>query len=319
MYRYAICPDCGQFYSGVEEIVDQCTCGSSLRRRRDLYGTFIIPEFGFVAAPELRKSGESRPQRSYSSRVFFAEYAPPSRNDGAAIIPELTEIPTKLNASVLIWQRYSRFGKLVIVNSGTVGRGFRICQWCGYADQAPEPSMERGSRRRRPPAHRHPRTGRECSGPLVTRHLGHEFLSDVIEFRFEGFVPSGTDQRLWRSLVYSLLEGASEALNIRRDDLDGTLYRHSGLEPPAVILYDNVPGGAGHVRRIAENPVPVFEAAYRRVNNDCCGSETSCYECLRNYRNQLYHEELVRGLARDFLEVLLSEIRQTEWSFRSPI
>jgi hypothetical protein len=36
-----------------------------------------------------------------------------------------------------------------------------------------------------------------------------------------------------------------------------------------------------------------------------CGEETSCYECLRNYRNQSFHDRLQRGLARDFLDGLL--------------
>lgn len=135
----------------------------------------------------------------------------------------------------------------------------------------------------------------------MTRHLGHEFLTDVIEWRFGGFIPEAANIRMWRSVVYALLEGASESLNIRRDDLDGTLYHYSSFEPPAIVLYDNVPGGAGHVHRIFENPAQVVASAFRRVDQDCCGPETSCYECLRNYRNQYYHDELARGLARDFL------------------
>jgi ATP-dependent helicase YprA (DUF1998 family) len=106
-------------------------------------------------------------------------------------------------------------------------------------------------------------------------------------------------------VLYALLEGASETLGIRRQDLDGTLYRYDGALPPAIVLFDNVPGGAGHVRRIADEMEDVFHAAWKRVDQCECGEETSCYECLRNYRNQFFHDQLERGLARDFLHVLL--------------
>jgi len=59
------------------------------------------------------------------------------------------------------------------------------------------------------------------------------------------------------------------------------------------------------VRRIADELLPAFMAAYERVAECECGEETSCYECLRNYRNQYYHDQLHRGLARDFLRQVL--------------
>lgn len=101
------------------------------------------------------------------------------------------------------------------------------------------------------------------------------------------------------------MEGASESLGIRRDDLDGNLYYNSGNSIPSLILYDDVPGGAGHVKRILNYLPDTILAARDRVNLDCCGPETSCTECLRNYRNQPFHEELKRGLAKDFLDGLL--------------
>ncbi len=72
------------------------------------------------------------------------------------------------------------------------------------------------------------------------------------------------------------------------------------------MLFDNVPGGAGHVKRNSQELHSVFTSAYERVKNACCGPETSCYECLRNYRNQPYHDELQRGLVRDFLSQVLT-------------
>ena len=59
------------------------------------------------------------------------------------------------------------------------------------------------------------------------------------------------------------------------------------------------------MRRIAGEMAEVFTAAWERVDRCECGEETSCYECLRNFRNQPYHDQLARGLARSFLGGIL--------------
>ncbi len=309
VYHYAICPTCNRFISQKEAIAPICDCGANLRNEQS--NTFLIPEFGFVAARNAaRTPGESRPQRLYSSRVYFAEYVTSQRNNLSSQLHTFHTVNTLSNEHFHISSYYSRFGKLALVNVGIIGRGFRICQQCGFGEVVPESPPSGGRRRQeRAAAHTHPRTGKPCNGLIENHHLGHEFLTDVVEIRFDGPLAMSVGPSLWRSLVYALLEGASLALSIRRDDLDGTFYLYSRSNPPAIILFDNVPGGAGHVRRIDEELAIVLKAAYERVNNDCCGSETSCYECLRNYRNQPYHNELQRGEVRDFLyQVLTSAI-----------
>jgi ATP-dependent helicase YprA (DUF1998 family) len=74
---------------------------------------------------------------------------------------------------------------------------------------------------------------------------------------------------------------------------------------PALVLYDDVPGGAGHVRRVAEAWPAVFAAALERVRGCSCGPESACHECLWNYYNQPLHPRLARGLAVDFLRAAL--------------
>ncbi len=302
-YHYAVCPHCGRFHRSLQEIPSPCSvCGGDLHDWPRLYGSFVIPEFGFVVGAAPRPSGEARPQRIYSSRVYFAEYTSPQK-DGTPIEPPFQQSEELSCAQFQIWQRYSRFGKLALVNPGLSGRGFRICYTCGFAEPAPEGT--KGKRRKMPPPHKNPRTGQDCRGSLHTHHLGHEFITDVLELRFEGSLASTPDYELWLSVLYALLEGASEELGIRRDDLDGTLYRYNYALPPALVLFDNVPGGAGHVRRIADELPAVCKTAWDRVDRCECGEETSCYECLRNYRNQPFHDQLRRGLARDFLHDLL--------------
>ena len=304
-YHYAVCPTCGRFHRSADRISTPCnTCGGNLYGWPRLYGTFVIPEFGFVVRDNPRPSGEARPQRIYSSRVYFADYATPEQDTLSSEL-SFSESLDLSSTRLQVLQKYSRFGKLAIVNPGMFNRGFRVCYLCGFAEPAPEKATVKA-----PPPHRDPRTRRPCRGKLDTRDLGHEFITDVLELQFQGSLASMGEYQLWLSLLYALLEGASEALGIRRDDLDGTLYRYDFDLPPALVLFDDVPGGAGHVRRVAEGLGDVFQAAWERVDQCTeCSEETSCYACLRNYRNQHVHDQLRRGLARQFLHDLLQGAR----------
>jgi ATP-dependent helicase YprA (DUF1998 family) len=100
--------------------------------------------------------------------------------------------------------------------------------------------------------------------------------------------------------VYALLEGAAAELEISRDDIDGTVH-HGGDGFPSLILFDTTPGGAGNTPRIARQLATVLEAAVRRVASCECGPETSCYGCLRAFRNERYHEQLSRAGALSLL------------------
>ena len=73
----------------------------------------------------------------------------------------------------------------------------------------------------------------------------------------------------------------------------------------SLVIFDTVPGGAGSAIRIARSFGDVLDAALARVASCDCGEETSCYGCLRGYRNQPFHEELRRGAAVNFLRPLV--------------
>lgn len=112
------------------------------------------------------------------------------------------------------------------------------------------------------------------------------------------------------SFLYAFLEGVSIALGIERTDIDGVLELNLDMQSYDILLYDNVPGGAGHVKRLLskEAIVSSLKAGLDKVSKECCDENTSCYNCLRNYYNQSYHNKLVRKLAMDVIKRLLFEI-----------
>jgi ATP-dependent helicase YprA (DUF1998 family) len=286
--HWAVCRQCDSYRDGLAEPPETCPiCGSPERKE---YGVWVQPVFGFIGQKGPNQVADLPPRRRGSLRSWYTGYGSDQSSD--LITPRGVR-------GVQI--RVRPQGRVVVVNRGPLTRGFRICSTCGYGDTVPpRPPRSKRSKQSAEPSHRDPFTDRKCGGTLVLHQLGHDFLTDVIEVRISG----GASPQALRSALYALAEGAS-ALGIKRDEIDGTLHTYDRGATPAIVLYDTVAGGAGHVKRIAENFRSVVERAVERVDNCECGRETSCYGCLRAYGNQLWHEELRRGDAFEVLAPLI--------------
>jgi hypothetical protein len=166
------------------------------------------------------------------------------------------------------------------LNEGPQSRRYAICNFCGQTI----PVQDWDSKK---PQHQHPRTGKDCSANRSIHALAHDFQTDALFISVPGI--HSVEQA--RSVLYGLLAGAAEALEMARDDLDGTVQISASH---TLVLFDAVPAGAGLVRRIAENLDAVIDGMLRKVRDCECGIETSCHRCLRVYRNQVFHEDLKR-------------------------
>ena len=290
-YDYVICDTCHRYHRELSELRKEFViceaCKGDLRSSRHR-GTFIIPEFGFMTGKsEPKRVSDKRPRKTYSTRAYFS---------GECVAEKSLEVP--LSSTVILQAESASHGKLAIINNGN-GQQFRVCEKCGYATPAADTL---------PKSHQNA-FGKNCSGSFRSYDLGHEYLTDILKLEFVGH--SSNDESFWLSLLYALLDGLSTALGISRDDLDGVLYPGRGkLSEPALILFDSVPGGAGHVRRAIEDEETlrsILNAAYQKVKACTCGAEqghASCYGCLRNYQNQFCHETLDRRVVIDFFEGL---------------
>lgn len=285
--QYVICGNCKKFFQG-NELPVTCTCGGRLDKPRH----FIIPESGFVAMPEVDTPGEEPPQRIYASQQYFADYA----EDKILEFSEPAEYVLDEGLHIPTTKRYSKYGWMALVNKG-YDRGFRICTSCGWSEVisfSGAGEVRFGHGINRAGAHTNPVNKQQCNGQTIVKDLGHIYLTDVLEIRIEGHQGILRDYDAMRSMMYALLEGASETLGIRRSDIDGTLYPRALGETPSIVLYDTVPGGAGHVEKIKDKLYQAAENGLARVKNCNCGEDTSCYNCLRNYQNQFYHDYLQR-------------------------
>ena len=284
IYWYAVCSDCKRYVQdrmiGDDPPLISCESCKKAIGRSELH-KFVTPIFGFVTSRENvpQKPGESRPKREFTTRPYFFNYKEPDEKEF-----QIGKFEIKC--------QYSSSGELAVICKGKKGAGFWVCFDCGAAfSQRP-----RGK-------HRKP-LGEECASPMRgPLHLGHTFTTDVLSIFLKKYecAEALTKEGFWFSLLYAILEGASQALGIRRQDLDGCLYPYE--RKIALVLFDNVPGGAGHVKRLMDkqNLYEVLRTALDRVKNCTCGLETSCYGCLRNYQNQFCHEQLKRGGILEFL------------------
>lgn len=135
-----------------------------------------------------------------------------------------------------------------------------------------------------------------------------------MQIQFHASVPASHqdagDLSLGFGLAQAVVEGFAEAIDVPTTDLNAIVGVSASGVPPRIILYDNVPGGAGLVTRLENTSLllQALEIAMDRVSGVCgCSEESSCYGCLRSYRNQYVHPDLKRGVVKKYLEGILSE------------
>ncbi|MBI4601702.1 MAG: DUF1998 domain-containing protein [Planctomycetes bacterium] len=269
---------------------DKTDAASSRCCEKAVSGEYIDPIFGFVTDRTKKpEDAKFRPERQFTTRPYFV------RSDG-----ERDKDPIEVGAVARVWPASP--GRLVVLCEGQKGRGFYICEKCGA-----------GATKRLEKKHKTP-LGSECSGKAVHVALGHEFITDVVRIQFTVKPPAAhtSESRFWfpDSLAYALYHGTAEVLEVPSTDLNVTVPAMSGDGRfSEIVLYDNVPGGAGLVAELESPQVfnRALQAALERVQGGCgCGLETSCYGCLRTYSNQFAHPHLARGPVKEYLERVLA-------------
>ena len=235
---------------------------------------YLSPVFGFVT-PLFKqpKEPQGRAQRLYTTRPFFQGFGDDAQ-------PE-----TKNLLGVEVTKALP--GNLVILCEGHNREGFFICRYCGSHIT------------KRKSSHKTPAES-DCSGTLENFSLGHELVTDVVRLQFSQL----TGEWDAYSLAYAILLGAADTLDVPDTDLNVTITGGETSNEAAIVLYDNVPGGAGLVAQLERERIfkKMLSKAWERVQGGC-GCDSSCYGCLRSYRNQFAHPYLDRNRALEFLQV----------------
>lgn len=283
--HWRICDECKTFRrtNGPDDDSPCSVCGSTQNDKK-LNRPAIKPIFGFIGELSTEKPGESRPTRIGGAVSYFSEF------DGVA--PEFQEVVV---GSSLVKARVSRQGRITVLNKGPLGRGFEICEECGYAQPAPTKSSKK---KREQEEHPRPGTNGTCRKSTDARFLAHEYLTDTVEIVYPNV---STEKAAWSCLA--ALVNSSEVLGIDSREISGTIRAHGEQgKRKALVIFDSVPGGAGYSRLINESLEELTTHAAKSVKNCRCGMETACYACLKSHENQHAHEHLQRELAIEVFE-----------------
>ena len=190
---------------------------------------------------------------------------------------------------------------------------FYVCPDCGYSIASDEESKLKnyddyrvgvGRIERTKDKHNNPFGRGKCSNTSLKKYcLHHEFKTDVAKISFGC---DTSDYATMLSVMYAMLNSFAGKLNIERRDIKACLRykKTNGKMEHQIIIYDGVPGGAGHSRRLVTEDGDVLKAVIKHAieSLENCQCEPSCYRCLRSYENQKIHENLNRDKALQFLK-----------------
>lgn len=285
---FVTCPTCKKtnIFLSMSDNTKCKYCGQDVGTEVAEY--YIEPSNGFKSG-ETKESTRLKPKRSYAGEVTYVGGG--KTDEKRLVIGNTMGVETSSDDELLVMNK----------------SGFYMCPECGYSDIVKHGPKTPQTLK----AHKNFKQYDCANDTLDYIRLGHKFETDVARFTIpmlDSVDKVSFPQAL--SFLYAFLEGVSIALGIERTDIDGVLELNLDMQSYDILLYDNVPGGAGHVKRLLskEAIVSSLKAGLDKVSKECCDENTSCYNCLRNYYNQSYHNKLVRKLAMDVIKRLLFEI-----------
>ena len=313
------CPKCNRLQTWTD--LDQpkleafCkSCGEQHQPGNTSPKRWLQPEWGYVT-DAAEKGKEIRGQRPWKNQTTRSFYASKTADE---------ETPNRLpdfESALSVTYRALAGQTLMVLNLGEfdfdpdtqVGKrdGFKICGRCGKGlfDRKPGDSLKK----HKPP---YAFSGKASCEPNVGHQfpnvaLGHRYETDVLRLDFHGTGHDLVDTGFWLGLGFALANAAATVLHIERQDLEVATHPQDSEQRQAVILYDAVPGGAGHCRNISVRLKDVLVQAREDLADcDCDPQATGCYSCLADYSNQYAHGQLRRGPVLEFLDRFLDQLER---------
>lgn len=253
--------------------------------------TFLIPEFGFATENKIEKPSLIKPEKTFRTEASMVDFG------------KITKNRTYTFGDVSVNTMTMEDGEIAILNSSD----FYVCPQCGYSLGEFETSTFKYSiEKEHKNLHGYP-----CKNKKLYKYsIGYRFKTDAISL----IIKDSFEYEQAYSILQAIILAACEVLNIDNNEISGCLqYSNQDFGSTySFIMYDTTPGGAGHVKRFADPLMldRILKRAFDRANNCSCGGEegdSSCYNCLRTYQNQHYHDILKRKYVIDGLKKISKE------------
>ncbi len=284
------CPDCKQIRTSLPEAKESLKgeCDVCKKSITDQYIKPFVEPVAFSIKMDNSKNAGERLRRTSLIR---------QRQSATRFIDSMAD--TDFQESGNFQLALKEAGNLFRYNLGPKNEGFILCPVCGHSE--PKHGVKSGKKHQR----LRPMSGNfDCKNehpwtkPLA---YGHQFESYCLIVR-----PTFTcSEKQTISLAYALRKGLCSVLEVEASDI-GVSWRwlankNQGDQRAEIILYDLTPGGAGFVKEGQEQWVQVVKEALDACEK--CTCEQACYDCLKDYSNQSYHEKLDRQKVIEALSI----------------
>jgi ATP-dependent helicase YprA (DUF1998 family) len=259
------------------------------------------PGFAHPVYEEEMTSPDDMPETAYATRAKLTMPTPADDEKWNQVNDRIRSMPDRKH--------------LLVSNTGPKQEGYDYCTKCGRIESSAEATAALGGPHDKPfPDQKEPK----CPGSGTTRGLvlGTDFITDIALFSLRvaaplklkpGFYP--TDVAL-RTVSEALAKAASSMLEIEPGEIMAE-YRPaltpagtSGLEAE-IFLYDTLAGGAGFASQLASRGSELFERALNLMKacpEDC---DSSCYRCLRSFKNKFEHGLIDRHVGSELVDYLM--------------
>ncbi len=290
------------FYSLLINVTECLFCHNRVERTQDLF----FPSHGFSTAawdPPQIGTEVKYVDGVAQLTVSFNSSKDSKRQENFASIAGLTAV-------------YQENGEVLVYNTGDKNSGFIICSKCGYAESDDSKKSEL------------PKTflfhapldskdeSRICLGSDETNYMRERVLASreptdllLIDFSecLRGYYRD--NYALVYTLTCALKVAGTRLLHLDSREL-GLMVMPTGNAGEALggVLYDNVPGGAGHVLELMSCGHEWMESALQilyvnEVHHKIC--KTACLDCLLTFDSAgVDYKELCRELAYQVLKAL---------------
>jgi hypothetical protein len=301
---YATCRNGHVFYKTSSEKLGACTiCDEPVQSNR--HCAFLIPKYGFSSAvwdpPKVSGDVEKIGRTERATVTFRRGDAAQQENFGGI---------AGLSA------RYKEDGEIFVYNAGDFNEGFIICTHCGYAESEPkrkngkDEALPKSFQEHAPLRFSYKGKNSLCEGaktPLRKQRLAARQTTDALLLDFSRFTKRWNEEAdvILTTLGYALQNAGAKLLGLDTRELGVLTLAQFG-----VVLYDNVPGGAGHVFELMNVGREWLEAARERMfvkEEHHARCETACLDCLLTFdaQNAMDEGRLARRKAYDILSELL--------------
>ena len=289
--RYTWCVNEHFYYWNTPDTEEQCpVCGGSAKKSPT---NFMFPKHGFSGAawdpPKWSTKTESVGEPTTAARTFTYD----SSAEGS--------YTTTLDFGDVkgLSAYYKEDGELLVYNRGQSELGFAICLQCGYADSERNMGEGRIDLPRGFEYHARlsaPNPNDICwprnTAPVIRNEtLAAREVTDVLLIDFSKCLGGNTkDETLITTLGYALQRAAAHLLELDGREI-GVLTMPAGRlgQGLGALLYDNVPGGAGHVRELLPMARELLDRAHSVLwvdGNHDRRCKSACLDCLLSFDTQ---------------------------------